>query len=96
MKDVNERGPRRLASTCLVFEDERTPAVDQVLDRVTEPALSYRHSGASKSPTDSATARSPTSCLPISLDAETNSFAWSTTLHLADRFKLSLYKRMLS
>jgi predicted nucleic acid-binding protein len=87
------------------FEDERTPAADQVLDRVTEtgavvPALwrlevanglqvAVRRKRCDAAFRDRAIAE--LSCLPISLDAETNSFAWTTMLHLADRFKLSLY-----
>jgi predicted nucleic acid-binding protein len=30
-------------------------------------------------------------CLPIVVDAETDKFVWTTTLQLADRFRLSLY-----
>jgi predicted nucleic acid-binding protein len=29
--------------------------------------------------------------LPISIDAETDRYAWTTTLHLADRFTLTVY-----
>ncbi len=29
--------------------------------------------------------------LPIVVDPELNTYAWSTTLHLADRFRLTLY-----
>jgi predicted nucleic acid-binding protein len=87
------------------FEDERTPAADQVLDRVAEtgavvPVLwrlevanglqvAIRRKRCDAAFRDRALAE--LSSLPISLDVETNSFAWTTTLHLADRFKLSLY-----
>ncbi len=29
--------------------------------------------------------------LPITVDEETDTYAWTTTLHLADRFQLTLY-----
>lgn len=88
-----------------VFEDERTPAADALLDRVTEagavvPALwrlevanglqvAIRRKRCDAAFRDRALAE--LSCLPISVDAETDGFAWTTTLQLADRFGLSVY-----
>ncbi len=87
------------------FEDERTPAVDSVLDEVAAsgalvPALwrlevanglqmamrrkridgdfrdrALRHLGS----------------LAITVDSETNSYAWTATLRLADRFGITVY-----
>ena len=87
------------------FDDERTPAADRLLDRVTDdgavvPALwrlevanglqvAIRRKRCDVAFRDRALAE--LSCLPILVDTETDNFAWTTTLHLADRFKLSVY-----
>ena len=87
------------------FEDERTSAADALLDRVTEagavvPAL-WRLEVANglqiaiqRKRCDAAfrdRALTELACLPISVDAETDGFAWTATLQLADRFGLSVY-----
>jgi predicted nucleic acid-binding protein len=87
------------------FEDERTEAVDLVLERVTEdgaivPVLwrlevangfrtALRKKRISLAFRDEAL-RSLAK-LPISLDPETGAQAWTETLALADRFDLTLY-----
>jgi predicted nucleic acid-binding protein len=87
------------------FEEERTPAIDAVLDRVTEegamtPALwrlevanglrmAMRRKRIDSVFRDLALAHLGE--LPIAVDPETDSHAWTTTLRLADRFDLTLY-----
>jgi len=87
------------------FEDERTAAVDRVLDQVTEdgaivPTLwglevangfrtAIRKKRVSLAFRDEALRA--LSKLPISLDPETGTRAWTETLALADRFDLTLY-----
>lgn len=87
------------------FEDERTPAADRLLDRVAEegavvPTLwrleianGLRHAIRRKriDPTFRNKAISQLARLPIAIDPETDRYAWTTTLLLADRFDLTLY-----
>ncbi len=87
------------------FEDERTPAADTLLDRVTStgavvPSL-WRLETANglqvairRKRIDVAfrdRALTHLTRLPITVDAETDAYAWTTTLQLADRFQLTLY-----
>lgn len=87
------------------FEDERTEAADDVLDRVVEggafvPALwrldvanglqvSVRRKRLNSAFRDSALTQ--LSRMPITVDPDTDAFTWTTTLQLADRFGLTLY-----
>jgi len=87
------------------FEDERTPAADALLDQVAEqgayvPTLwrlevanglqvSVRRKCFDASFRDNALKQ--LARMPITVDTDTDSYAWSTTLHLADRFQLTLY-----
>ena len=87
------------------FEDERTPAADALLDQVTNtgavvPSL-WRLETANglqvairRKRVDVAfrdRALTHLTRLPITVDAETDAYAWTTTLQLADRFQLTLY-----
>jgi predicted nucleic acid-binding protein len=87
------------------FEDERTPAADAILDRVVEagamvPALwrlkvanglqiAMRRQRIDTGFRDKAIAQ--LTRMPIAVDSETDTHARTTTLHLADRFRLTLY-----
>jgi predicted nucleic acid-binding protein len=87
------------------FEDERTPAVDDLLDRVVRegtivPSLwrlevvnglqvAIRRGRIDAAYRDRALQQ--LGLLPITVDAETVTRAWTTTLGLADRFGLTLY-----
>lgn len=87
------------------FEDERTPAIDAVLDRVANegglaPSLwrlevangfrmAIRRKRVDAAFRDRALAHLGE--LPVSVDPETDAHAWTTTLRLADRFDLMLY-----
>lgn len=87
------------------FADERTPAADGLLDRVAEqgahvPTLwrlevanalqvSMRRKRLDAPFRDNALAQ--LARMPITVDSDTDTYAWSTTLHLADRFQLTLY-----
>lgn len=87
------------------FEDEAIPETDAVLDSVvadgaTVPALwrpevanalqmAVRRKRCDASFRDRALAE--LACMAISIDTETNAFAWTTTLHLAERYGLSVY-----
>jgi predicted nucleic acid-binding protein len=87
------------------FEDERTPSANAVLDQVTNegavvPSL-WRLETANglqiairRQRIDTAfrdRALTHLAHLPITIDAETDAQAWTTTLQLADRFQLTLY-----
>lgn len=87
------------------FEDERTPATDAALDQVTEngavvPSL-WRLEVANGLQVASRRRRLDTAFrdnalvqlnrMPITIDFDTDTYAWSTTLQLADRFQLTLY-----
>lgn len=87
------------------FEDERTPAVDDLLDRVVRegaivPSLwrlevvnglqvAIRRRRIDAAYRDRALQQ--LGLLPITVDAETVTRAWTTTLGLADRFGLTIY-----
>lgn len=87
------------------FEDERTPEADALLDRVVEqgavvPTLwrleiangfqtAIRRRRIDASFRDSALAK--LAALPIVTDTETEANAWSATLYLSDRFRLTAY-----
>ena len=87
------------------FEDERTPAIDAVLDQVVAegavaPSL-WRLEVANglqmairRKRIDAAfrdRAMQHLGALPITVDSETDTYAWTATLRLADRFGLTLY-----
>jgi predicted nucleic acid-binding protein len=87
------------------FEDERTPAADALLDRVADegaivPALwrleiangfqtAVRRKRIDPAFRDKAITQ--LARLPISADPDTDRYAWTTSLPLADRFGLTLY-----
>jgi len=87
------------------FEDERTPIADTLLDRVadqgaTVPGLwrleianglrtAIRHNRIDQGFRDRAIAQ--LARLPITVDPDTDRYAWTTTLQLADRFALTPY-----
>ena len=87
------------------FEDERTPAADALLDRVadqgaTVPGLwrleitnglrtAMRRKRIGEGFRDRAIAQ--LARLPITVDPDTDRYAWTTTLSLADRFALTPY-----
>lgn len=87
------------------FEDERTSAVDAVLDQVAAegavvPSLwrlevaNGLHMAIRRKRIDAAfrdRALRQLAALPITVDPQTDTYAWTTTLHLADRFGLTLY-----
>ena len=87
------------------FEDESTPATDAVLDRVSGsgavvPGL-WRLEVANAFQTAVRRQRidavyrdaslAELGFMAITIDADTNGYAWSTTLRLAERFALTLY-----
>jgi predicted nucleic acid-binding protein len=86
------------------FEDERTPAADALVDRVadqgaTVPGL-WRLEIANGLRTAIRRKRiderfpgaiAQLACLPITVDPDTDPYAWTTTLSLADRFALTPY-----
>ena len=87
------------------FEDERNPEADAVLDRVVDegaivPALwrleianafqsAIRRKRIDVTFRDNALAE--LAMMDIVVDTETDRHAWSTTIHLADRFRLTAY-----
>ena len=87
------------------FEDERTPIADTLLDRVadqgaTVPGLwrleianglrtAIRRNRIDQGFRDRAIAQ--LARLPITVDPDTDRYAWTTTLQLADRFVLTPY-----
>ena len=87
------------------FEDESTPATDALLDRVADagalvPGL-WRLEVANAFQTAIRRQRidavyrdaslAELGLMPITIDAETSTYAWSATLRLADRVSLTLY-----
>lgn len=87
------------------FEDERTPAADALLDQVAEagavvPSLwrlgmanalqiAVRRNRIVPAFRDKALAE--LALTSIAVDPDTDNYAWTTSLHLADRFQLTLY-----
>ncbi|MGO9007871.1 MAG: type II toxin-antitoxin system VapC family toxin [Beijerinckiaceae bacterium] len=87
------------------FEDERTPAIDAVLDQVADAGglvpclwrleiangfqMAIRRKRVDRDFRDRALRH--LGSLPIIVDPETFAYAWSATLGLADRFALTLY-----
>ena len=87
------------------FEDESTPATDELLDRVADtgalvPAM-WRLEVANAFQTAVRRQRidavyrdaslAELALMPITIDADTNTYAWSATLRLAERFSLTVY-----
>jgi predicted nucleic acid-binding protein len=87
------------------FDDETTPVTDALLDRVADagavvPTL-WRLEVANAFQTALRRKRINTvyrdaslaelALMPITVDADTDTYAWSTTLHLAERFALTIY-----
>jgi predicted nucleic acid-binding protein len=87
------------------FDDETTPATEAILDRVAETGaivptlwrLEVANAFQSAIRRQRITAlyrdQSLTALtqLPISIDPDTNAYAWTTTLRLAERFALTIY-----
>jgi len=87
------------------FDDETTPATEAVLDRVSEagavvPGLWWLEvanafQSALRRKRISAEYRDESltelAQLPITVDADTDTYAWTTTLRLAERFGLTIY-----
>lgn len=87
------------------FEDETTPATEAILDRVSEagatvPTLwrlevanalqsAIRRQRITAPYRDQSLAE--LTQMPITIDAGTNVYAWTTTLRLAERFALTVY-----
>lgn len=87
------------------FEDERTPAADALLDQVANagavvPALwrlevangfqtAVRRRRVDLAFRDKALAE--LALMPIAVDPDTDKYAWTSSLHLADRFQITLY-----
>jgi len=87
------------------FEDETTPATEAILDRVSEagatvPTLwrlevanafqsAIRRKRITAPYRDQSLAE--LTQMPITIDADTNVYAWTTTLRLAERFALTIY-----
>jgi predicted nucleic acid-binding protein len=87
------------------FEDERTPAIDAVLDEVVASSavvpslwrmevanglqMSIRRKRIDRDFRDRAIRQ--LSLLPIVVDPESDTHAWTATLHLSDRFGLTVY-----
>lgn len=87
------------------FDDETTPATDAVLDRVVETGASVpglwrlevanalqsalRRKRISPEYRDESLAE--LAQLPIAVDADTDTYAWTTTLSIAERFGLTIY-----
>lgn len=93
------------ATLAWIFSDEISRAVQQVLDFVTKsgaivPVIwslevsnslqtAVRHGRIEAAFRDAAL--SDLALMNIEIDPETNNYAWSTTLHLAHKFNLTLY-----
>jgi predicted nucleic acid-binding protein len=87
------------------FEDETTPVTEAILDRVSEagaivPTLwrlevanafqsAIRRKRITAPYRDQSLAE--LTQMPITIDADTNVYAWTTTLRLAERFALTIY-----
>jgi len=93
------------AALAWVYPDETTEPIRNVLELVIDsgawvPALwklevaNVLQNGVRRGRTDSAfrdATLADLTLLPISVDPETDRQAWSATLHLADRYRLTLY-----
>jgi predicted nucleic acid-binding protein len=93
------------AALAWVYPDETTEPIRNVLELVIDsgawvPALwklevaNVLENGVRRGRTDSAfrdATLADLALLPISVDPETDRQAWSATLHLADRYRLTLY-----
>ena len=87
------------------FDDEATPLTDAILDRVSENGavvptlwrLEVANAFQSAIRRKRMTVRYRDEALigltqlPITTDADTNTYAWTTTLRLAERFALTIY-----
>ncbi len=87
------------------FDDETTPATEAILDQVSErgavvPTLwklevANAFQAALRRKRITALYRdeslSELALLPITIDVDTDTYAWTTTLRLADRFALTIY-----
>jgi predicted nucleic acid-binding protein len=87
------------------FEDERTPATDALLDRVTDAGavapmlwplevLNGLAMAERRGRLDAQRRHRMTSllqALPVAIDSETVRNAWQLTSHLAERFRLTVY-----
>ena len=87
------------------FEDETTPATEAILERVSEagatvPTLwrlevANAFQSAIRRKRITAPYRDQSlvelTNMPITIDADTNVYAWTTTLRLAERFALTIY-----
>jgi predicted nucleic acid-binding protein len=87
------------------FEDERTPAIDAVLDEVVASSavvpllwrmevanglqMAIRRKRIDRNFRDHAIRQ--LSLLPIAVDPETDTYVWTATLGLSDRFGLTIY-----
>lgn len=87
------------------FEDESTPATDELLDRVADAGaivptlwrlevanafqMAMRRQRIDAIYRDASLAE--LALMPITIDADTNDYAWSATLRLAERFSLTMY-----
>lgn len=87
------------------FDDESTAATDDVLDRVSAAGamvpglwhlevanafqMAVRRQRIDAVYRDASLAE--LALMPITTDADTNSYAWTTTLRLAERFSLTMY-----
>lgn len=87
------------------FDDESTPATDALLDRVAEAGavaptvwrlevanalqMAIRRKRIDDAYRDGALAE--LALLPITIDVDTDTYAWTTTLRLAERFALTIY-----
>jgi len=87
------------------FDDESTPATDELLDRVSNAGalvpnhwrlevanafqMAIRRQRIDAVYRDASLAE--LAMLPITIDDDTKTYAWSATLHLAERFSLTVY-----
>jgi predicted nucleic acid-binding protein len=87
------------------FEDESTPATEELLDLVSDrgamvPAhwrlevASAFHAAVRRQRIDAVyrdASLAELTLMPITIDGDTNTYAWSATLRLAERFSLTVY-----
>ncbi|MEO9191890.1 MAG: type II toxin-antitoxin system VapC family toxin [Acetobacteraceae bacterium] len=93
------------ATLAWVYADEVTPAIEQVFGRIAEaeawvPAIwptevaNALQSGLRRRRIDAAfrdAALADLALMPIVIDADTNTYVWTTTTRLATRFGLTIY-----